>query len=324
MKKSLLALAVLGAFAGAASAQSNVTIYGVADIGLERTDLSPGAATTRLTSGIQSGSRIGFKGKEDLGGGMSASFQLENGFGLDTGALGTANTIFNRQAWVGIGGGFGTVKFGRQYNPLFNAIDTIDPFATGITGDGSGAIAVFRSYGVRNSNTINYSTSAMGLSAEVSYALGEVAGNSSAGRELGFGLGYANGPVAANVAYFNQKNATNTATAKTAFVGGAYDLKVAKIHAAFADNRDSGATSARSRDWLLGVSAPVGAGTVLASYIRHDERQGVAADADFAQVGYTHSLSKRTNLYTSYSKLNSKPAGTVDTSWLNVGIRHLF
>jgi len=323
MKKSLLALAVLGAVAGAASAQSNVTIYGVADIGLERTKLSPGASTTALTSGIQSGSRIGFKGKEDLGGGLAASFQLENGFGLDTGRMGTANVLFNRQAWVGIGNNTATIKLGRQYNPLFNAIDTIDPFGTGITGDGSGAIAVFRHYGIRSNNTVNLSTSAMGLNAELAYSLGEVAGNSSAGRELGLGVGYANGPLAANVAYHNQKNATDTVTAKTAFVGAAYDLKFVKAHAAFADNRDSGATTARSRDWLLGVSVPVGAGTVLAGFVRHDDRQG-AADQDFVQLGYTHGLSKRTNLYTSYSKLNNKPAGTVDTTWVNVGIRHLF
>src|SRR5688500_13267011 len=98
MKKSLLALAVLGAFAGAASAQTNVTIYGVADVGIARTDSdAPGSnATWGLNSGIQSGSRLGFRGTEDLGGGLSAIFQLENGFNIDTGGLATANTLFNR------------------------------------------------------------------------------------------------------------------------------------------------------------------------------------------------------------------------------------
>ncbi|RZI41890.1 porin [Herbaspirillum sp. HC18] len=114
MKKSLLALAVLGAFAGVASAQTNVSIYGVADVGIERTKLSPGQSTTRLSSGIQSGSRLGFKGSEDLGGGMSAIFALENGYDISNGALGQGGLLFGRQAWVGLNGGFGAVKFGRQ------------------------------------------------------------------------------------------------------------------------------------------------------------------------------------------------------------------
>src|SRR6188768_3568280 len=98
MNKSLLAFAVLGALASGAFAQSSVTVYGVVDVGVEQTRLSPGGNTTRLSSGIQSGSRLGFKGNEDLGGGLSASFQLEMGLDATTGAAGQGGLAFGRQS----------------------------------------------------------------------------------------------------------------------------------------------------------------------------------------------------------------------------------
>src|SRR5690606_10200795 len=115
MKKSLLALAVLGTFSGAALAQSSVTIYGVADAGIAYTDNgNPAGEQWSVESGQQSGSRLGFKGTEDLGGGLSAIFTLESGFNLDNGTSAQGGRLFGRQAWVGLNGGFGTVKLGRQ------------------------------------------------------------------------------------------------------------------------------------------------------------------------------------------------------------------
>jgi len=338
MKKSLLALAVLGAFAGVASAQTNITIYGVADVAIERFKTDPGASATRMSSGVQSGSRLGFKGTEDLGGGLSASFTLENGYDISTGAAAQGGLLFGRQAWVGLNGGFGSVKLGRQYTPIFGALDSIDPFGTGITGDGSGIIAVFRPYGVRMNNTINYSASFAGINGQLAYGLGEVAGSSSVGRQIGASLGYNNGPITGVFAYHDQNTASaagvDTGNNRTFLLGGAFNFGVAAAHAAYADNRDEGATglrTGRSRDYMLGVSAPIGAGSILASYVRHDDRfAGGANDADYYQIGYTHSLSKRTNLYTSYSIIKndgvaqfSAPAAG-DASWLNVGIRHRF
>lgn len=126
MKKSLLALAVLGAFAGAASAQTNVTIYGVVDAGITHENGAAGSVT-KLATGVQSGNRLGFKGTEDLGGGLKANFQIENGFNLDTGTQ-RQGALFGRQAYVGLSGNFGAINLGRQYNPVFNALDSIDPW----------------------------------------------------------------------------------------------------------------------------------------------------------------------------------------------------
>jgi predicted porin len=338
MKKSLVAVAVLAACAGHASAQSNVTLYGVVDLGLERTSLSPGASTVRLSSGIQSGSRWGLKGTEDLGGGLSAAFQLESGFDASTGQAGQGGRAFGRQAWVGLNGGFGSLKLGRQYTPIFNALDTIDPFGTGITGDGSGISAVFRGYGVRMDNAVNYSTPNMGgFSAEAAYGFGEVPGSTSTGSQYGIAGTYAGGPLTVVAAYHNQGQATgniDTGRDRTLLIGATYDLKPVVLHAAYAANRDhdaAGTTTGDSRDYMLGVSAPVGATTVMASYVHHADKLLGNANANYWQLGATYALSKRTNFYTSYSIIRNDALGStgsgaagVDISWLNVGIRHKF
>ena len=324
MKKSLLALAVLGAFAGAASAQSNVTIYGVVDIGLTR--LSSDVTNTRvgLDSGIQSGSRLGFKGKEDLGGGLSAEFQLENGFAADTGALGQGGRIFGRQAFVGLSGGFGSVKFGRQYMPIFGAVDTIDPFGTGMAGDASVFLGgnIFNNIDVRTSNAIDYSISTGGFTGELIYGLGEVAGNASANRQIGFGLGYANGPINVQLAYHNVKDATGNGEAKATFLGGTYNFGPATAHLAFDSEKTDTATTTTidARNWLVGVTAPIGgAGSLFADYIRHDDRTAANVDMNQTAIGYTHALSKRTNIHTSYSRIN-----VAGINMFEVGIRHKF
>jgi len=120
MKKSVFALAALTAMAGTtatltAHAQSSVTVYGIIDTGLTYTSKVGATNSSRfsLDSGDMATSRIGFKGVEDLGGGLSAIFNLENGFNNDTGGLGTANTLFDRKSVVGLSGAFGTVTLGR-------------------------------------------------------------------------------------------------------------------------------------------------------------------------------------------------------------------
>jgi predicted porin len=332
MKKSLLALAVLGAFTGAASAQSSVTIYGIADVGISRSDTSITDPVWGVSSGQQSGSRLGFRGTEDLGGGMSAIFTLENGYNIDAGTLAQSTTttqrLFGRQAWVGLKSGIGTIKLGRQYTPMHNAHVIVDPFGTNLAGNiqGGAGAPLFNAGGIRMDNTINYSHSAAGLSGEIAYAFGETT-SFSAGSQVGLNLSYANGPVNAVVAFDRTKPAAGPL--ETVLVGGTFDLRVAKAHLAVANNKSespTGADTGKSRDYMLGVSAPVTtAGTVLASYIRHDDRFGAApVDMDQYAIGYSHALSKRTNLYTSFGKLNRKPAGATDSTLFNAGVRHVF
>jgi predicted porin len=329
MKKSLLALAMLGAFAGAASAQTNVTIYGIVDAAITRTDTNKTSATWSLDSSGQfnkNGSRLGFKGSEDLGGGLSAIFTLENGFGADNGTLQQGGRLFGRQAFVGLQGSFGAVKLGRQYTPMHLALDSIDPFNTGFAGNIEN---LFNGAGVRTDNTLNYSLTAGAFSGQLGYTLGEVPGDNSANRQWSAGLGYANGPINVQFAYQDAKrNPAVAATTdnKIALLGATYDFSVAKVHAAIQSDKSETAiaTTNKKRNWMLGVSAPVGAGSVMASFIRSDDRLASNADNDQYAIGYLHNLSKRTNVYTSFAKINDKSAVNTDTNIFNVGLQHKF
>ena len=325
--KSLLAAAVLSALTGAAFAQTNVTIYGVVDAGISyENNGGPAGSVTRMDSGILNGSRLGFKGSEDLGGGLSAIFTLENGFSTDTGNMGQG-ALFGRQAWVGLSGGFGTVKLGRQSTVIYSNSGTFDPFGDTLAGDSA---RMFNYYGSRSNNTVSYGYAAQGFRGELDYSFGEVAGDNAAGRTMAGFAGYNAGPVDVVLAYHNVKNATATDSAKTTLLGGNYDFGIVKAYAAYAWNK--GFAGLDTRDALLGLRAPVGnAGTVMASIIRKSDKQRANADATQMAVGYTHDLSKRTALYTSFSRTTNGDAvaynaganGATDKLF-NVGVRHKF
>src|ERR1700712_4731310 len=148
MKKSLLALAVLTAVTSAAYAQSSVTLYGKVDLGLVLDSGASAGKSVRVSSGVSGGSRLGFKGVEDLGGGMKAAFQLETGICTDsasqasTGSYGSppppfgtgSGNFMGRQAHGDLTGAFGAISAGRQYSLGFTNLSTIDPFGTGFAG----------------------------------------------------------------------------------------------------------------------------------------------------------------------------------------------
>jgi predicted porin len=221
MKKSLLALAVFGAFAGVAHAQSSVTIYGIIDTAVAYTNKvqTSGTATGSkfsVNSGTLQGSRLGFKGTEDLGGGLSAVFALEAGFSSDTGALNSANagttTLFRRKSYVGFGSGFGTVLVGRQtdWNDTISAYTSVNDFG-GVTG----AVGhnIDRLEGTRTNNSISYTTTSLnGFTAQALYGFGETAGSTSSGQAFGLGGQYLNGPLALGASYYQSKVGASTST----------------------------------------------------------------------------------------------------------------
>lgn len=357
MKKSLLALAVLGAFAGAASAQSSVTVYGIVDLGFSSQDNGNAAGRVNgITSGGQSASRIGFKGTEDLGNGLKANFMLESTIAADTGAaFGATNGNvggFNRFATVGLSGAFGAVNLGRQTSAMKDAYDQIDPFGDG--GIISPISTIFFNGTLagdlgRISNSVKYtSNSYAGFKANAAYAFGETAGDTGANSSYGLGLGYANGPLNVQFAYQNADQSTfanpsvQLGKNKLAFIGATYDFGVVKLHGAFADTKletFGPSAEAKYRNYMLGVSAPLGAGTILASYSVNDNRTVDNADAKKFAVMYSYDLSKRTNLYTGYSRtsnddnsriglgvIGNNAAGVTGESGsaFAVGIRHKF
>ncbi|MDY7576928.1 porin [Herbaspirillum sp. RTI4] len=227
MKKSMLALAVLGAFAGAAQAQSSVTIYGIVDTGVTYTNRAVDSTGTNtgskfgVNSGILSGSRIGFKGNEDLGGGLKAVFQLESGFSNDNGQLqgndaATASNLFRRKSVVGLAGDFGTVLVGRQADYAFEqgAITSVGDFG-GITSNvGTG---LSRLQGTRTNNSVRYDTNVYsGFMGSAIYGFGEQAGSNAAGQAFGAALAYANGPLNLSASYYQSKNAAGSTSNSSA------------------------------------------------------------------------------------------------------------
>ncbi len=328
MKKSLLALAVLAA-SGAAMAQSSVTLYGVADAGV--TYVNGDKNWSGVTSGNNLTSRIGFRGVEDLGGGLKAKFTLEAGLNLDNGdgASGYAGAkagdglAFKRQSTVGLEGGFGEVRLGRELTAAYNATARYDVFGSvGIAqsrlwADGgvtdTGAYNTARTTNQRVSNAVTYvSPNFSGFKAAVNYGFGEVAGANSDRQYLGAGLTYDNGPLSLGLGLerLNKDTATNSGKISVWSLGGSYDLGVAKILAGYRDSKgERGAIGDdKTKGYMLAVTAPVGPGLVRAAFNRYEYTPAGAAKlkADQFAVGYVYGLSKRTSVYGTYAYLNNK------------------
>ncbi|MFJ2989025.1 porin [Collimonas sp. NPDC087041] len=256
MKKSLIALAVLGAIAGAAQAQSSVTIYGIVDTGItysSKVSTANGGANGTssangskfaVNSGVIQGSRLGFKGVEDLGGGLKALFQLEAGFANDTGALqsdvGSSSTLFRRKSVVGLGGNFGSVLLGRQTDILDDVSQwtSVQDFG-GVTGNVGHNLD--RLEGTRTNNSIRYNTpDVSGFTGSLIYGFGEAAGQTSNGQSFGLGGQYANGPLGLYAAYYQSKKGTTPSdvslvngTVFTAGNAGDTALKVFSLGASY-------------------------------------------------------------------------------------------
>jgi len=207
MKKSLLALAALGAFAGVAHAQSSVTLYGIVDVGINMNTNSGGYHKYDMSSGVMQGSRFGLRGTEDLGGGLKALFVLENGFDVTNGKLGQGGLMFGRQAYVGLSSQFGTVTLGRQYDSV---VDYVGPFEAGDQWGGyiaahPGDIDNFNN-AYRTNNTIKFTSANYGgLTFGGTYSLGGQAGNFSGNQIWSLGAGYNNGPLQLGVGYLNAR-----------------------------------------------------------------------------------------------------------------------
>ncbi|WFN14869.1 porin [Burkholderia contaminans] len=206
--KSLLALLVAGTVCAPAFAQSSVTLYGIIDAGITYVNNSHGSGQVAAQSGVAQGSRWGMKGSEDLGGGMKAIFQLENGFNVFNGKLGQGGLEFGRQAYVGLtGDAWGTLTLGRQYDPI---VDIVQP--TSMNGNWGALFSHANDIdnmnnGFRVNNAIKYVTPTFsGVSGEVMYALGGVAGHTSQKSTIAAGLSYSNGPANLGAAYFYAKD----------------------------------------------------------------------------------------------------------------------
>lgn len=352
MKKKLLVAATLAACTGMAHAQSSVTIYGLMDIGLTYYSNAPKtgggkAALLRMDSGIAQGSRIGFKGTEDLGGGLSAFFTLETGFGADDGSLGQGGLIFGRQSFVGLSGKeWGSVALGRQYDFMANlggqyAMGALSPagsFAWGLHADAAHGAALNNHIyaGDRTNNSIKYSSAKMaGFSFGVMYGMGEVAGNTNAGRTISATGQYDSGAFSSALSYTDIKDSTGAYSTRMYGLGATYQLGAFKPFGVATSVKNT-STNAKANTFELGTVYALSAQLDLSAAYQYQSRnQGVGnAQAVIAMVDYK--LSKRTDVYVGavYDRdkgYNAYPvygggaqAATGNQTAIRTGIRHRF
>jgi predicted porin len=334
MKKSLLALAALTAFAGAASAQSSVTLFGIVDLSVN--SIKNGSTTMKtLSSDNLNSNRLGFRGVEDLGGGMRAGFWIEGAMSPDTG--GTGQT-WQRRSTVSLMGKFGEVRLGRDYTPSFFNKTVFDPFGTNGLGSELNVESTLGSTAttlVRANNTVGYFLPAMGgVYGQVQVAAGErVQGN----KYMGARIGYAGGPVNVAVAYGKTYKDLAMVDDFTDFnVGASFNLGFMTLIGQFGKTDYS---TANQKKLLLAATVPFGASTLKASYVKASGSADSFGAKQFA-FGYQYDLSKRTALYATYSSLNNDGNATTGANFVvnaggamtrgatstgyNAGVRHSF
>ena len=350
MKKSLLALAVLGAFAGVASAQSSVTLFGTVDLSAKYVKNDGSARRVSLSQDGINSSQLGFRGTEDLGGGLKAGFLLLGAVSADTGSAGSGTKFFNRSSYVRLWGNFGEVRLGRDYTPTFWNQTIFDAFGTVGLGSSLNVVhpALFSSTLVRADNSIGYllPSGIGGVYGQAMVAASEGA-SGNAGRYIGGRVGFAAGPFDIAGSYGQQRvdAAPGAPSQKTYNIGGSYDLGVVKLLGYY--DRDTlsftGFNQKEDRFSLSGV-VPLGQGEIHAGYDRSKLKNSIAPATSNTisqfKVGYVYNLSKRTAVYSNYSRLtngklsqNSVAGGTSITApptldgksnGVEFGLRHFF
>lgn len=321
MKKSLIALAVLAA-SGAAMAQSSVTLFGVVDTAFGYVDNANAAGDSvyGLSTSGNATSRLGFRGVEDLGGGLKAGFWLEGEILGDNGN--PAGFNFQRRSTVSLAGGFGEVRLGRDLTPGYSKFISYDLFGQvgigqfmgwsnwyGTSGDANG---------IRSSNMISYYTpNFSGFTAGLGYGFDEQT-SGKAGRYVGGYVAYENGPLGVAVSY-DQRYLAAGVDRNALTVAGSYNLNVVKLNAIVQQTKDDvpSASDRKVNAYALGASAPVGAGEVKLQYALYDQKF-IDSKAHQISLGYVHNLSKRTALYGTVAYLKNKDASNLGLNAKNL------
>ncbi|POR10350.1 porin [Diaphorobacter sp. LR2014-1] len=362
MKKSLIALAVLAA-SGAAMAQSSVTLFGIVDTAFGYVDNANAAGDSvyGLSTSGNATSRLGFRGVEDLGGGLKAGFWLEGEiFGDDGNSKGFD---FKRESTVRLSGNFGEVRLGRELTPSYRKTSSYDLFGqTGIgqfmgwrdwgtNSDFQTRVSTADANNVRASNIVSYYTpNFSGFTGGLGYGFDEQVSGKN-GRYVGGFVAYDNGPLSIAVSYDQREllgsvgpvatAVSFTGSRDTLTVGASYDLNVVKLSTILQQSKYKidGAGSEKFNAYALGASAPLGAGEVKLQYALYDQK-AIDSKAHQISLGYVHNLSKRTALYGTVAYLKNKDASnlalptkglTVDgpgagenQTGVQLGIRHSF
>ena len=348
MKKTLVALAALAATG--VFAQSSLTVFGTADAGLAIGNGDVANVIGLRNSGLAS-SALGFRGVEDLGGGMKASFHLEGSANTDSGAGQPSNTnnqasgalaggpavqagnqgfTFGRRAYVALGGGWGEVRLGREYTPHFWNYTFYDPFGTNGVGTTLAlAYSAGDSTNVRASNAINYVGNFGGFGVNLMTYFGEqpsnvvttaITNSASAGSGGSMRLSYDNGPVSVGLG-IGQTTVGSAATHRVKYtnVGASYNFGFMSLMGNWVreSNDQVVGASADGSAWTLGATAPVGSGTLKGSLSHRETNAAGAPGHNQFALGYVYGLSKRTQVYATLASRTGTGTPVAATTTLN-------
>jgi predicted porin len=358
MKKLVLPIGLL-ALACSAQAQSSVTLFGVADAGLSRGSGSV-SARTQLGSGANGTARLGVRGVEDLGGGLSAGFWLEAGLTTDDGQGGASNSnnqasgtgaaaagrqglVFARRSTVSLMAPWGEVRVGRDHVAHYRNKVELDPFqnvGAGAAQPHAGTLG--GPTATRVSNFIGYYLPP-GIGGFFGFGqvyFGENNSNTPTekdGSGASVRLGYATGPFSVSAATGRTRFAQTATTGdiRSSNVGASYKLAGATLMASYYVDEADTLTGLEAKGAILGVSVPVGAGEIRAAWSNYKSDAGARPQTKKLAVGYVHNLSKRTALYGTYARLRNSGGATAalngavtgpnqSSSGWDLGLRHAF
>ncbi len=360
MRKHLPTLAILAAASAAAQAQSSVTLFGVVDLALQQ--VRGASSVTQLHRGGINGSRIGFRGTEDLGGGLAAGFHLEAGIDPDSGQgrstsannltnTAAAGLTFNRRSTVQLRGGWGELRLGRDYTPVADNHTDFDTFGNAGIGDASyftQALAVGLVAGsgvktdIRASNSIGYHlpSGLGGFYGNAMFALGENLASTGVakgdGDHVGARVGWTNKTVNVALAYGKTKLSAQN-DLDNWHLGASWKIGAAELFGQWSRERTDVTRVRHTNDAIhLGGIYAVGNGLIKAAVSRSSIERAVGAESrgTLLSLGYQHNMSKRTALYANYARVSNNANGIFDlgrpvtaggsASGTQLGIRHRF
>lgn len=337
MKKTVVALAVLAA-SGAAFAQSSVTVYGRVDAAFGQSkDKISGVTSSKVFDGDEAGStqsRIGFRGVEDLGGGLKATFKLEQRFFINSGAQ--DDRLFKGESTVGLEGGFGSVKLGRadtafdEIHDLADSSNTLDSAFNPTKSVWDSKKIGVRDYSSRADNQVIYKTPTFGgFSAAVSHGFDN--GVDGTKKISAINVRYKEGAVDVGVAYQQEKTRADASKDKNYInISGGYDFGVVRVSAGYEKAEQDKVGGNEDTKYALGVNVPMGNWDFGAGYAYSKTETAAGASAGKGHgfgLGVSYKLSKRTRVYAGYRDHKMENAAGVKQEQVRlyaVGMRHDF
>jgi predicted porin len=339
MKKHLIAAAVAGALAVPAMAQ--VTVYGIIDSGIQSHDsgAASDAKATRSVNGALASPRLGFKGSEDLGGGMKANFVLEQSLTPSTGS----GTGYSRGAWVGLSGGFGSFRIGQGDTTTTQDIDSK------VTQAGNLGLRVKVAASTSNTNgelggdqndVFNYTTpNISGFQAQIGYRANGSADVTDGDDSItDIYVQYEAGPLGVYIGSTKEDAGTSVAKKDFTAIGVKYDFGMAKVGFTMSQADASATTNADdTKTTMVSLAVPVGSGlTAHLVYGKAELENNAGVEGSGYTVALTKAFSKRTTVYGAYTNTKSDANGSFsmtgvtaptageDPSALTFGVMHSF